>query len=282
MNIIAVDDEKLAREALVFSLQQVFEGENIHSFGKVGDCLACVEKLVDEKQAPEYAFLDIQLRGSTGIELARDIRSISPNTTVIFVTAYNDYASEAFAVQAKGYLLKPVDAEAIEKVVQMVRPAEEQVKTGWDPVAANGGEINDNMLYVTTFGKFSVHAGSQELAFERSKSKELLALLVDKRGAGLTNGDIEAYLWEDSLGDKRKNSYVQKVIASMMKTLRQAGFEDVIEKRYNYLAIHPEKVQCDLYAFLKGDISAINSYYGIYMEDYYWGESTIGLLEQRK
>lgn len=282
MHIIAVDDETLARQALTMALQQVFVEDDIHSFGKAKECMDCVKDLVEKKEPPEYAFLDIQLRGSTGIELAKEIRQLSLDTTVIFVTAYNDYASEAFSVQAKGYLLKPVDADSIQKVVEMVTPAKEQMKSGWNPVKGAIDVGQENGLSVVTFGKFAAFVNRQELKFERSKSKELLALLIDKRGVGLTNSEIEMYLWEDTLGDKRKNSYVQKIIGSMMKTLREAGVEDVIDKRYNYIALRPEKVRCDLYAFLQGDVAAVNSYYGIYMEEYSWGEPTIGLLEQWK
>lgn len=282
MHIIAVDDERLAREALTMALEQVFPEEEIHSFGKATECIEFMHMLRERQETPPYAFLDIQLRGTTGIALAKEMKEISPCTTIIFVTAYNDYASEAFGVQASGYLLKPVDAEAIQKVVDMVTPAREQIKVGWNPLGGPGGEMDENCLSVVTFGKFAAFVNREELKFERSKSKELLALLVDKRGAGLSNSEIEMYLWEDTLGDKRKNSYVQKVIGSMMKTLREAGVDNVIEKRYNYLALRPEKVRCDLYAFLQGDTRAVNSYYGIYMEDYSWGEPTLGLLEQWK
>lgn len=281
MHIIAVDDEKLARNRLVLALRQVFAQDTIHSYGKVTECLQGMDALCTQREKVAYAFLDIRLRGATGIELAKEIKEKSPDTAIIFVTAHNDYASEAFAVRASGYLLKPVDADAIRKAVEAIPPAVEQRKTGWMPVPADDGEEKPR-LCVSTFGKFSATVERRELKFERSKSKELLALLIDKRGAGLTNGDIEAYLWEDSLGEKRKNSYVQKVISALMKTLRQAGVEDVIDKHYNYIAIRPEKVQCDLFAFLQGDASAVNSYYGIYLEDYSWAESTIGLLEQWK
>ena len=66
-----------------------------------------------------------------------------------------------------------------------------------------------------------------------------------------------------------------------MKTLRQAGLEDIVEKRYNYLAINPGKVDCDLYKFLAGDAVAINSYYGVYMEEYSWAEMTTGMLSSK-
>ncbi len=281
MHIIAVDDEKLSRDGLVLALEQVFAEDEIHSYGKMTECLRGMKELLEQGEQVSYAFLDIQLRGATGIELASGIKEVSPETTVIFVTAFNDYASEAFSVRASGYLLKPVDADAIRNAIAAITPAIQQAKEGWE-ASEQGDDASEAKLRISTFGKFSATVDKQELIFERSKSRELLALLVDKRGAGLTNGDIEAYLWEDSVGDKRKNSYVQKVIASMMKTLRQAGVEDVIEKHYNYLAIHPEKVQCDLFAFLKGDVTAVNSYYGVYLEDYSWAESTIGLLERRK
>ncbi len=278
MQILAVDDEALARKSLTLAITEVFPDANIYDFGKASDCMDCLNDLVAKELFPEYAFLDIQLRGSTGIELAQQIRKVSPFTTIIFVTAFNDYASEAFSVQAKGYILKPVDADAIRGVIDSITPAIDQIRMGWKP----DEEHSKDRLCVTTFGKFSPRLNGKELPFERSKCKELLALLIDKRGAGLTNGEIEAYLWEDATADNSKRGYVQKVIYTLMKTLKEAGIDDIIDKRYNYLAIKPDMIECDYYAFLEGDTTAINSYYGIYMEEYSWAETTTGLLNQWK
>lgn len=273
VNIIAVDDEKLARGALIMALEQVFPEDNIFPFGKASEAIDKVNELKNE--GVEYAFLDIRLRGSTGIDLAKNIKDVSPKTKVIFVTAYNDFASEAFSVQASGYLLKPVSPEAIKETIEQFD------ENGNLPITNSEEKKDDKKLKVTTFGKFHPTLNGKELNFERSKSRELLALLVDQKGVGIANAEIEAYLWEDSIGDKRKSGYVQKVIVSLMKTLRQAGIEDIVEKRYNYIAINPDMIDCDLYKFLDGDAAVINSYYGVYMEEYSWAEMTTGMLSSK-
>ena len=274
-NILAVDDEELARESLVSALKEVFAEDEIYAYGKASDAVEKTKELVASGKL-DYAFLDIRLRGTTGIELAKNIKDLSPQTKIIFVTAYNDYASEAFAVSASGYLLKPVTADAVMHTVEKL----EAVINGTHPVET-ASDAGDKQLKVTTFGKFHPTINGREMVFERSKSRELLALLIDQKGVGIANAEIEAYLWEDAIGDKRKSGYVQKVIASLMKTLRQAGLEDIVEKRYNYLAINPSKVDCDLYKFLAGDAVAINSYYGVYMEEYSWAEMTTGMLSSK-
>lgn len=282
MNIVAVDDEKLALSALAMVLREVFEGADIYEYSRGADAVRMTAQLKEEGTPPEYAFLDIRLRGSTGIELARQIKDISPETLVIFVTAYNDYASEAFSVNANGYLLKPVSAEAVRRAVERI-DNEIVKRNDMLPYRSAGklGKPSEHRLNVVTFGKFYPTLDGRELAFERSKSRELLALLVDQRGVGLANAEIEAYLWEDSVGDKRKSGYVQKVILSLMKTLKKAGIDNIIEKRYNYIAIKPDMIDCDLYDFLAGDLGAINSYYGTYMEEYSWAEMTTGMLSSR-
>ena len=98
MNILAVDDEPLMLWQLTENLKRIFEKPEyrVSGFDEVDDVMEWLD--AQEKGSIAYAFLDIKLRGMSGIELAKDIRERSPETKVIFCTAYSDYAMEAFSV----------------------------------------------------------------------------------------------------------------------------------------------------------------------------------------
>lgn len=106
----------------------------------------------------------------------------------------------------------------------------------------------------------------ETLAFHRAKSKELLAYLIDRNGKDITRAGIFSVLWEDAVYDRSKQKYLDVVIRS----LRDAGIEDILEIKDGYLRIRPEMLDCDLYRFLRNDPAAVNSYRGEYMEEYAW------------
>ena len=123
MNILAVDDEPLMLWQLTENLKRIFEKPEyrVSGFDEVDDVMEWLD--AQEKGSIAYAFLDIKLRGMSGIELAKDIRERSPETKVIFCTAYSDYAMEAFSVHAVGYLLKPVSEGDIRDVLRQLQSA---------------------------------------------------------------------------------------------------------------------------------------------------------------
>ena len=102
------------------------------------------------------------------------------------------------------------------------------------------------------------------------KAKELLALLIDRQGLSMTNGEIEAFLWEEL----HSPQYLQTLFYSLRKTLRGIGFEDLLIRTRNHTSIDVSKLHCDLYEFLKGSADAVNSYAGEYMNNYSWAELT--------
>ena len=102
---IIVDDEKLAREDLKALLKDYPEIEITGEAGSVKEAAALIEK-----EHPDLIFLDIQMPGKSGFELLNDIRI---EASIIFVTAYDEYAIKAFEVSAQDYLLKPVNKERL-------------------------------------------------------------------------------------------------------------------------------------------------------------------------
>ncbi len=101
---IIVEDEVLARENLRFFLEDF---PNISVVDECGDAVSALEAI--NKHNPDLIFLDIQLPGISGMELIRSITKNSPG--VIFTTAFDNYAIEAFDFRTLGYLLKPFDRQ---------------------------------------------------------------------------------------------------------------------------------------------------------------------------
>lgn len=112
INVVVVDDEKHARDRLKKLLKPL---ENIVIAGEASDGLQAVE-LIEETQ-PDVIFLDIQMPGATGFEVLEKI-SFAPK--VVFVTAYDQYAVQAFEKNALDYILKPFSADRVKRAVQKV------------------------------------------------------------------------------------------------------------------------------------------------------------------
>src|SRR4029450_9429567 len=113
---VLVDDEQLARDELGYLLGQVGGVEVIGQAGNGVEALATIERL-----HPDLVFLDVQMPGLTGFEVARRTLDGGPISQIIFVTAYDQHAIEAFEVNAVDYLLKPVDQARLEVALQRAR-----------------------------------------------------------------------------------------------------------------------------------------------------------------
>jgi two-component SAPR family response regulator len=134
-------------------------------------------------------------------------------------------------------------------------------------------------LHIQTFGNFEVFLDGKPLFFCRSKTKELFAYLVSKRGALCTNNEIIDALWEAREDKSSLKSMLRTLVADLIKTLSKAGIQDVVVKHRGYVGITKEKIICDLYDYLSGEVP--KSYYmGEYMTQYSWAETTNTYLER--
>jgi two-component system LytT family response regulator len=266
LNILTIDNERLALEYLNNAIMTVEPETVLRTFFHVSEALKAVEQ---EGYRPNVAFLDIEMPGMTGIELAGRIKKASPETWIIFVTGFSQYALEAFSVHASGYLLKPITIDRIKEELDQVG------------ILRTEAQKTENKLYVHCFGNFEVFYQGVPVVFSRKKSKELFAYLIHKRGASCTTRELAAVLFEDSPYDSTHQSYLQTLIVSMNHALKDIGEESIIIKTFGSLAVDTTRIDCDYYRFLNMDVSAINSYTGEYMSQYEWGEFTLDYLNQQ-
>ena len=117
MRVLVVDDEQLAREELCYQLSQAEDIEIVGQATNGPEALVASDEL-----EPDVVFLDIQMPGLTGFEVARNLLARADEApVVVFVTAYDQYAVEAFEVNAVDYLLKPVDPGRLQQALARVR-----------------------------------------------------------------------------------------------------------------------------------------------------------------
>ncbi|MBZ5558818.1 MAG: LytTR family DNA-binding domain-containing protein [Acidobacteriia bacterium] len=162
LRAVVVDDEQLAREELGYLLGQVGGVSIIGQAGNGVEALASIEQL-----HPDVVFLDVQMPGLTGFEVARRLVSTGSPSHIIFVTAYDQHAIEAFEVNAVDYLLKPVDPARLQLAVDRAR---RRIVSDRPPDQAGAPGINQAELEKLI-----------ELVSQRQSRRERLAVKVGER-----------------------------------------------------------------------------------------------------
>ena len=253
MIAIAVDDEALMLGALVKAITASPDIEEVTQFS------VCEEALGFVKENPvDIALLDINMRGMGGLALAEKIISHHPDCKIIFCTGYEEYALPAFKLHASGYLLKPISAADVQAEIDNIK----------------GIRHREKPLTVKCFGNFEVYVNGERLTFKRSKTKELLAYLVDRNGAGVTVAEIAVALWDDDEEQKNHN-YIHQLFHDLRRTLEAAGVGEIFKRNSYFYSVDPDKLDCDYFSYLK---TGKPKFYGEYMIQYSWAEKTCGLL----
>ncbi|OLC44044.1 MAG: DNA-binding response regulator [Acidobacteria bacterium 13_1_40CM_65_14] len=163
LRAVLVDDEQLARDELGYLLGRVGGVEVIGQAGNGVEALSTIDRL-----QPDLVFLDVQMPGLTGFEVARRMLDKQAVSHIIFVTAFDQHAIEAFEVNAVDYLLKPVDPGRLEVAVDRAR---RRISTDRPSDRGTGaaGSINDQLEKIV------------QLVTERQSRRERLAIKVGER-----------------------------------------------------------------------------------------------------
>ena len=197
---VIAEDEELLRNALLQQLGQAWP--ELRVVAQCEDGASALEAIAEHR--PDVAFLDIRMPGLTGIEVAAALAQVSPRTQVVFVTAYDQYAIDAFEQGAVDYLLKPVAADRLQATVQRLqaraaggRPdpatldallqqlARRPAETAPPPLAwitaSSGRETRlimlDDVAYFRADSKYTVVVTAEGESLLRTPLKELLAVL---------------------------------------------------------------------------------------------------------
>ena len=210
------------------------------------------------KEEMDIAIIDTELPEIDGIELGHYLRDLNPFLNVIFLSYTKDHCYDAMEMHASGYLLKPATSDKIKKELDQLRFSE---------------HYNDHKrIFVRTFGNFEIFVDEKPVEFKYSKTKEILAVLVNNRGAYTTNGEIIACLWEDDGDPDKKLSYLCNLRQDLQNTFSKLGLEGILLKQRGIMAIAKDRIECDMFDWLEKKSASRYKYIGDYMNQYSWPE----------
>lgn len=229
---IIVDDEKPAIDKFLKMLNQTGKIAVDGAFMDPNEALAFISV-----QKVDIAFLDIEMPGMDGFELANRITEILGSVQIVFVTAYSEYAVEAFRLNALDYLLKPVDMERLQLALGRIHEESNAVKQ------------NESAVKVTCFGKFTVSINGEQLKFRTAKAEELFAYLIDSEGKNVHRNHIIDSFWMDYEGDRGMILF-NTTLYYLKKAFIQKGAQLKIEYNRGSYQLDLEKIECDAIDFM--------------------------------
>lgn len=257
MIAIAVDDEALMLRALVKAVKASPDITAVADFTSGEDALEFIKN-----NPADVAFLDINMRGMGGLSLAEKIVGFCPECRIVFCTGYEEYAIKAFKLHVSGYLLKPISAADVQAEIDNIK----------------GVRKREKPLTAKCFGNFEVYINGEKLTFKRSKTKELLAFLIDRHGSGVTIAQIGLALWDNDREQKNQN-YIHQLFRDLRQSLEKVGAGEIFERNNYFYSVNPEKIDCDYYTYLK---TGKPGFLGEYMSQYSWAEETCGMLWKKE
>ena len=285
VSVVLVDDEIPALEELQYQLSSFPE---INVLGSFTNPAAAFKKITESH--PDVVFLDIDMPGENGIEIAEKIYKLSSKIKIVFVTAYQKYAVQAFEVHALDYLLKPIMHEQFIKTMTRIiaGPQERRSQT-----------TSQDKIYIKCFGQFSItKTGRTKEVFKwrTNKSKELFLFLLLHHGRSVAKDELISILFDGvDLKKAYNNLYVSMYY--LRKSIEEFGIDRSMLLIKDDYSVEIRTGICDFIDFLNcrtadpqmpeemiAEYEAIlANYQGAFLEeeDFDWAEAMRGHLSMK-
>ena len=260
MKAIVVDDEQIMLQSFLRMSSAIPDLQVIGQFQRPEEAVDFVrDHLV------EVAFLDVKMPCMNGIELAEKLTELRPGIVLVFISAYDEYIRESNRIGRDYYIVKPYKVETLEIAMERIRM-----------LAARQKE----KIHIRTFGRFSVLKGGQPVPL-RGKAKEILALLVTRRGKEVSNEEIYRTVWEDRAYSNKKMTVYYNALRRLKQALEREGLSDLLISSARGQMVNTGLFDCDYYDWLDGRSSDEEAFEGEFLSEYSWGEMILGSMVSR-
>ena len=218
------------------------------------------------KREIDVAIMETDMPELNGLDLGQYLKELNPFVNLIYLTHEPAHGYRALALHASGYLIKPATRDNLRGELDDLRY----------PVSGGPGK----RVFAQTFGNFELFVDGKPVSFKYSRTKEIVALLVNNRGAQTSNGEIIAALWEDDGDPEKKSSYLSNLRQDLQNTMTRLKLNGIIVKQRGSLGIAADRIECDLYDWLAKKKQSKYQYMGDYMNQYSWAEYVHAELDE--
>ncbi len=190
---------------------------------------------------PDVIFTDVEMPGISGMDLAKKVRELDENIQIVFITAYEKYAVDAFRVNAVNYILKPITAEDLNNTVNRLLQGFRRRASSAKP---------ENRLRILAFGIFTVYGSrrDQEIRWPTAKVRELFACFVLNKGGALGKWQLCERLWPQASPQRVEHS-LHSTVSRMRKSLADAGIPNAVVYSEGRYRVKMDGWSCDLWEF---------------------------------
>ncbi len=254
MRAIIVDDEPLMLRRFVRLSEGIKDLQIAEQFQSAEAALRYAEN-----HPLEVAFIDVAMPIVNGIELAKRLRMIDPEILIVFVSAYDHYIWEFNRIGGDYYILKPYSKETLEMMMKRLRLLVQR---------------RHKEIYIRTFGRFLVLKNGKPVSLT-GKPKEILALIVTRRGKEISNEEIYTTIWENRPYGNTEMTVYYNALRRLRQRLREEGISNLLISTTRGQIINTEVFDCDYYARQDKNPGERDRFEGVFLPEYSWGE---GLL----
>lgn len=235
---------------------------------------------------PQTAFIDIEMPEMDGLTLAEKLLEQNPEMKIVFITGWNQYAVEAFDLNALDYVMKPINKTRFVKTTERLK-----TELGLLPPAGS----NTPLLSIQCFGRFQASLDSKPVVWKRSKSEELFAYLLINHDSFVHKEEILETLWQ---GNEYQKSLpiLQTSACKIRNVLSPCGDKVKLAYADNRYGLFLSEVRCDYFDVEKALLSfrgevpvthkKIEKAYGVFQKGlfpyhgYLWSEAVAGIRKQ--
>ncbi|WP_342599849.1 response regulator [Psychrobacillus sp. FSL H8-0483] len=232
LKAVIVDNEKLVLDLLKWQLEETEKIKIVGEFTKPSIALKEIPFI-----QPDVVFLDIEMPGMNGIELGTKLLEINNKTDIVFVTAYDQYAIDAFKLNAIHYILKPADKESINETVQRILHNKSNFRDS----------VSSKRTRIELLGDIKILINEEEIRIKWTtvKVEELFSILMIYRNIGLEKWKIIELLWPQAIWEKGEQN-LYSTIYRLKKIMNDEGIDATIENVKSRYFLHLNDISCDI------------------------------------
>lgn len=246
------------RQKLEEMLGGIREVNVVGSFGDSEKALAYAEENI-----VEFALLNTEMPMMDGLELGRRLRDACSGIVLIYITENRDRLADIIKMKADYCILKPYSREDVVDAAERAKLLSRR---------------QHKFVTVKMFGRFDVFVNGSLLYFKNAKSKELLALCMDRCGGSVSMEEAVDKLWPERTYDEKVKRLYRKAVMNLQGALREKGITELFRTERGSCHISRGEVECDYFTYLVEPDKNSKMFQGEYLFDYSWGEETLANL----